>query len=625
MKVLGAHCGSNPAVDTAEPGNPGLSDAEDDVPVPAGSTADRWLPYHKAMYDVVISGGTVIDGTGAERRRADIAIAGGRIVAVGDLSGSPEAAATVDAEGLIVCPGFIDPHTHYDAQIFWDPRATPSNLFGVTSMIAGNCGFTLAPLGDASDGEYLKQMMVKVEGMALEALEEGVRWDWRSFGEYLDRVDASGTAVNLGFLVGHCALRRMVMKDDAVGKEADGEQIAEMRRLLGESIAAGGLGFSTGRSFTHNDGDGNPVPSRWAAVDEVLELCREAGAHEGTTLEWVADGCLNGFSDDEIELMTEMSREGRRPLNWNVLTVDSARPDAYENQLAACEKANEAGARIVALTMPILVGMNMSLGSYCALHQLPGWSEVFTLPCAERIERLRDPETLTWLENQAALPEAGVFSRLTGWDRYLIGDTYSAANEGLKGRTLGDVARERGKRAFHTMAEIAVADELRTVWWPLPTDDDAESWRLRAKAWEHPAVMIGGSDAGAHLDRMAGAPYTCAWIDDCLRGRQLTTLEDAVRHMTDVPARLFGLRGRGRIAEGWFADLVLFDANEIGATDVELVFDLPGGSQRLWSEATGIKRVLVNGTTTVIDGVATEALPGKVLRSGADTETVLVG
>ena len=575
------------------------------------------------MFDLVISSGTVVDGTGAERRRADIAISDGRIAAIGDIAGP--AAETIDADGLIVCPGFVDPHTHYDAQIFWDPRATPSNLFGVTSVIAGNCGFTLAPLGDESDGEYLKQMMVKVEGMALEALEEGVPWDWRSFGEYLDRVEGSGTAVNVGFLVGHCALRRTVMKDDAVGGEAGAEQVAEMRRLLGESIAAGGLGFSTGRSFTHSDGDGRPVPSRWAAWEEVLELCRETAAHEGTTLEWVADGCLNGFSEDEVELMTKMSIEGRRPLNWNVLTVDSARPEAYENQLAACEQANAAGARIVALTMPILVGMNMSLGSYCALHQLPGWSEVFSLAYPERIERLRDPETLTWLENQAALPEAGVFSRLTGWDRYMIGDTYSAANSGLKGRTLGDVARERGKRAFHTMAEIAVADGLRTVWWPLPTDDDAESWRLRAQAWEHPAVMIGGSDAGAHLDRMAGAPYTCAWIDDCLRGRRLTTMENAIRHMTDVPARLFGLRGRGRIEEGWCADIVIFDESEIGATDVELVHDLPGDSPRLWSEATGIKRVLVNGASTVIDGVATEALPGKVLRSGTDTETVLAG
>ena len=574
------------------------------------------------MLDTVIRGGTIVDGTGAEGVRADIGIRDGRIVAVGEVT--EEATETVDATGLVVCPGFVDPHTHYDAQLFWDPRATPSNLFGVTSMIAGNCGFSLAPLGDETDGDYLKRMMVRVEGMALEALDEGVPWNWHTFGEYLDRLSDTGTAVNVGFLVGHCALRRMVMKDDSVGHEATPEQIARMRQLLKESIEAGGIGFSTGRSFTHNDWDGNPVPSRWASWEEVLELCRETSRHEGTTLEWVADGCLNGFDDDEVELMTKMSVEGQRPLNWNVLTIDSARPEAYRNQLAACERANAEGARVVALTMPILVGMNMSLGTFCALHQLPEWKTIFGLPYPERMERLRDHDVVTWLENQAALPEAGVFSRLTGWDDYLVGDTYSETNDGLKGRRLGDIARERGTRAFHTMVEIALADELRTVWWPLPTDDDPESWRLRAQAWEHDAVMIGGSDAGAHLDRMAGAPYTTAWLDDCLRGRQLTSMENAIHHMTDVPARLFGLRDRGRIAEGMHADIVVFDADEIGATDVELVFDLPGEGRRLWSEATGIRRVMVNGVTTVIDGTATDALPGRIMRSGVDTETVAI-
>ena len=295
------------------------------------------------MLDVLIKDGTVIDGTGSAGSQADVGIRDGRIVAIGAIS--EDATETIDASGLVVCPGFVDPHTHYDAQLFWDPRATPSNLFGVTSMIAGNCGFTLAPLGDESDGEYLKKMMVKVEGMAIEALEQGVPWSWSSFGEYLDAVAANGTAINVGFLVGHCALRRHVMKDAAVGSEATPDQIAEMRALLKDSIEAGGIGFSTGRSYTHNDWDGQPVPSRWASEEEVLELCRETSAHEGTTLEWVADGCMNGFSDDEIELMTQMSLAGQRPLNWNVLTVDSARPEDYQNQIRACEQAAEAGAR----------------------------------------------------------------------------------------------------------------------------------------------------------------------------------------------------------------------------------------------------------------------------------------
>ncbi len=346
--------------------------------------------------------------------------------------------------------------------------------------------------------------------------------------------------------------------------------------------------------------------------------------HTGTTLEWVADGCMKGFRDDEVSLMTSMSLAAGRPINWNVLTIDSARPDDYRNQIAACERAAADGARVVALTMPILVGMNMNLGSYCALHMLPDWGEVFGLPVPERMQALRDTATLIRLENSAARPETGVFSRLTGWADYRIGDTYSQANEGLKGRRVGDIARERGQRDFFCLVDICLADDLRTVLWPAPTDDDPESWRLRAAAWEHPAVMIGGSDAGAHLDRMAGACYPTVWIDDCLHGRCLTTLENAVHHMTEVPARLFGLRDRGLIAKDFHADIVIFDPETVGATAAELVADLPGRGKRLWTEATGVRRVLVNGVTTVVDGAAVDALPGRVLRSGIDTETVPV-
>ncbi len=573
------------------------------------------------MLDVVITGGTVIDGTGAAARRADVGLRGGRVVAVGEID--EPAAETIDATGLIVCPGFVDPHTHLDAQLFWDPYVSPSGLHGVTSVIMGNCGFTLAPIADESDIEYLTHMMSKVEGMPLEALVEGVPWNWRSFGEYLDRLDGR-VGVNVAGIVGHNALRRVVMKDDAVGNEATPEQIEQMAELLRDSLRAGGLGFSTTQAYTHSDGAGKPVPSRWATRDEVLALAAVVSEFEGTTLEWVTDGCMGGFSDAEIDLMTDMSLAAGRPLNWNVLTVDSARVGDYQRQLSACTHAAERGARVVALTMPILVGMNMSFGFYCALNMFPGWGDILSLPVDERIAKLRDRDTRIRMENLAASPEAGVFSRLAGWGRYRIGDTYSPENEGLKGRLVADVARERGERDFFCLLDICVADDLRTVLWPGPTDDDAESWRLRAEAWQNPNVMIGGSDAGAHLDRMAGAPYPTMWLDDVIRGRQLTSLEDAVHKMTDVPARLFGLTDRGRLTEGFHADVVLFDPDRVASDDIEVRFDLPGGTKRLFSAARGIRRVMVNGVTTVIDGEPTGALPGTVLRSGRDTETVLV-
>ncbi|MGH9013092.1 MAG: N-acyl-D-amino-acid deacylase family protein [Acidimicrobiia bacterium] len=572
------------------------------------------------MLDYLIRGGTLVDGTGSPGRRADVGVRDGRIVAVGEVD--EDTTATIDADDLVVAPGFVDPHTHYDAQLFWDPAASPSSLHGVTTIIAGNCGFTLAPL-DPNDGDYLRRMMARVEGMPLPALENGVPWNWRTFGDYLARLEGN-LGVNAGFLVGHCALRRNVMGPDSVGNEATPEQVEQMAGLLHQSIEAGGLGFSTTLAFTHSDGDGQPVPSRWAAREEVLALCAAVRDHEGTTLEYVTDGCMRGFRDDEVELMAEMTLAARRPLNWNVLTIDAKEPERYRAQLAACEHAAERGGRAVALTMPVLVEMNMSFRNYCALFMLPDWGAVMNLPVPERIEKLRDPEVRKTLNERAHSPKAGVFVRLASWGRYQIGDTYSATNEGLKGRVVADLAKERGQGTFDTLLDVVIDDELRTVLWPLPPDDDDESWALRAEAWDHPAVLIGGSDAGAHLDRMCGAPYTTSFLADALRGRRLVSMERAVQLITQGPAELFGLRDRGLVREGYHADLVVFDADTVATGDVNLVHDLPGGTARLSADSIGVHHVLVNGRATVVDGKSAGDLPGAVLHSGRDTRTVPV-
>ncbi|MCU0269011.1 MAG: amidohydrolase family protein [Acidimicrobiales bacterium] len=570
------------------------------------------------MLDYLIKGATIVDGTGAPGFVGDVGVRDGRIVAVGDCD--EEARSVLDATGLVVCPGFVDPHTHYDAQILWDPQATPSNVHGVTSIIAGNCGFTLAPI-KPQDADYTRRMMAKVEGMPLAALENGIDWNWHTFGEYLDRIEG-GIGVNAGFLVGHCALRRYVMGSDAVGHEATAEQLDAMVGLLRESIAAGGLGFSTTMARTHSDGDGQPVASRWATPEELVALCGEVGRHEGTTLEGIVDGCLEYFSDDEIDLLVAMSTAARRPINWNVLTVDSRRPDQPWRQLEASSRAAAAGGRIVALTMPVLVPMNMSFLNYCALNMLPGWGPILGLPVPERMEALRDPETRRLLASRADSEEAGVFRRLADFARYVIGDTYAEVNDGLSGRVVADIAAERGQDPFDTLVEIVLADDLRTILWPMPTDNDPDSWALRQQVWADGRAMLGGSDAGAHLDRMSGAEYTTRFLADCLRGRKLVPLERAVQMLTDEPARLFGLRDRGRVAPGWCADLVVFDPEAVGADHARLVDDLPGGTARLTASAHGVVRVLVNGVETVVDNEATGALPGTVLRSGRDTETV---
>ncbi|HEY3144186.1 MAG TPA: amidohydrolase family protein [Acidimicrobiales bacterium] len=576
------------------------------------------------MLDLVIRGATIVDGTGKLGRPGDLGVADGRIVSVAEPGALDDPARTTfDADGLVVTPGFVDPHTHYDAQLFWDPAASPSNVHGVTSIVAGNCGFTLAPL-HAQDADYLRRMMARVEGMPLAALEHGVDWAWESFGEYLDRLDGA-IGVNAGFMVGHCALRRYVMGPEAVGAKASPEQVEAMVALLHESIDAGGLGFSTTLSSSHSDGDGQPVASRHAATEELLALCRAVGQHEGAVLEGAFEGGLDQFSDEEIELVAAMSGAAQRSINWNVLTVDSAVPGRVPRQLQAADAAATQGGRVVALTMPVLVPMNMSFGTFCALFLIPGWGEVLQLPVADKHAKLADPAVRRRMAAQAQSEEAGVFRRLADWARYVIGDTYSAANEGLSGRVVEDIARERGGQdPFDTLVEIVAADDFRTVLWPMPTDNDDASWAMRQEVWSDPRVLLGGSDAGAHLDRMCGATYTTRLLADCLHGRRLASLERAVQMLTEAPAELFGLRDRGRIAEGYHADLVVFDPETVGAAHARLVHDLPGGAARLTAEAEGMVRVYVGGVATVADNQTTGATPGKVLRSGRDTRTVAV-
>ena len=573
------------------------------------------------MLDVVLKGGTVVDGTGAAGFVADVGIRDGRIVAVGAVD--EEAVTVVDATGLVVAPGVVDPHTHYDAQILWDPAASPSNVHGVTSIIAGNCGFTLAPL-EPSGADYLRRMMARVEGMPLGALEDGLDWAWSSFADYLGRIEGN-LGVNAGFLVGHCAVRRLVMGDDAVGGRPTPEQLAEMQRVLDESIAAGALGFSSSQSYTHDDGDGAPVPSRHADDDELFALCDVVGRHEGTTLEYITDGCLRGFTDVEAERMAQMSARAQRPLNWNVLTVDGREPEKVAQQLRPSDRAAEIGGRVVALTMPTLAGMNMNLATFCALWLLPGWREILDRPIPERIELLRDPEVRRRMDESARSPEAGVVRRLSGWGGYLIGDTFSAANAGLSGRLVADIAAERGISDFDALLDVVIADDLRTVLWPSQSDDDESSWALRAELWEDPRILIGGSDAGAHLDRMCGAPYPTKWLADCIRGRRLVSMETAVRLLTSAPADLFGLVDRGRVVVGAHADLFVFDPETVGAGPLHMESDLPGGNARLVADSTGVAHVFVNGVETVRDGVGTGARPGTLLKSGRDTATVPVG
>jgi N-acyl-D-aspartate/D-glutamate deacylase len=570
------------------------------------------------MLDLLIRGGTVIDGTGAPAVQADIGVDGGRVVAVGEADDT--ARTVIDADGLYVAPGFVDLHTHYDAQLTWDPSASPSPLHGVTTVIGGNCGFSLAPSGP-EHADYLARMMARVEGMPLSSLEQ-LDWSWSGFGDWLGRLDGR-IGVNAGFLVGHSAVRRFVMGEAAVGSPATAEQMASMVATLHRSLEEGALGFSTSQAHTHNDGDGSPVPSRSATRAEIEALCTAVGDHDGTTLEIIVPGCLNGFSDAEVDLMATLSLLANRPVNWNVLGVSAMNRDGLEHQLAASTTAAERGATVVALTLPHTMKIRLSFEHGAILDGLPGWRELFAVPGAERIRQLTDPAVRRRLDERAKSKEAGIIGALANWQMLLIDETSAPENKAYEGRSVGEVATERGQEPFDALLDIVIADDLRTGLRP-PIPESEADWVLKADVWRDGRTVVGGSDAGAHLDVMCGAIYSTSLLGEGVRKRHLLSWEEAVHQLTEVPARLYGLRDRGRLQPDCFADIVIFDPERVGQLPERTRADLPGGASRLYAEAEGIEHVLVNGTEIVTAGSFTGAVPGAVLRSGRDTDTVTV-
>ncbi|MAR55351.1 MAG: aminoacylase [Acidimicrobiaceae bacterium] len=565
------------------------------------------------MFDVVIRNGLVIDGTGAPGQIADVALNDGRIAAVGEVSES--GAREIDAKGLVVAPGFVDIHTHFDAQVFWDTTLSPSPLHGVTTVISGNCGFTIAPL-EPEHGDYMMQMLARVEGMPLTSLQQGVPWNWRTFGEYLDAIDGS-LMPNAGFLVGHSALRRTVMGERSVGEFASEDELKAMKELLAESIEAGGLGFSSSWAKTHNDADGDAVPSRHASQRELVELCAVLKDSPAVALEFIPT--IERFDDEVYQLLTDMSVAADKPLNWNVIFVNARQADLIEEKLQASDFAAQQGGRVIALTAPMPAESRLSFESGFLLDTLHGWLEPMALSNQQKLELLSDPERRNKLNEDAQKPSA--FRGVARWERLTVGEVSKQDLKHLEGRTIGDIAEELGKTPWETLCEIVVEDDLKTGLYPPAAGDNEESWALRQQLWNDERCLIGASDAGAHLDFLATFNYS-TYLLAAARDRNLLSLESAVQKLTDVPARLYGLKDRGRIEDGWCADLVVFDPEKVAPADIEVREDLPGGAWRLYSEAIGVHHVFINGEQAVLDGQFTDARPGTLLRSGRDTEPV---
>jgi N-acyl-D-aspartate/D-glutamate deacylase len=570
------------------------------------------------MLDLVIKGGVVVDGTGAPRRKADVGVRDGRIVVVGAVTDA--ARETIDAGGRIVAPGFIDVHTHYDAQVFWDHSLSPSSYHGVTTVVGGNCGFSIAPLsGRAEDSHYLLHMLARVEGMPVESLEQGVPWDWTSFGDYLSRLDGK-LGLNAAFMVGHSALRRAVMGARATGEQATEAEIAAMQQLLRASLREGGLGFSSTISPTHNDADGKPVPSRYATDEELIALATVVGEFPGTTLEFLP--AVTIFGEAQMERMTKLSVAAQRPLNWNLIVPNSANPDLLKLQLGAGDHAAKHGGKVVGLAIAGPITTRLNFTTVFVLDALPGWGGIARMSIEERMQALRDPAVREQLDSMANSEAAGVFRGLARWETYTIVEVFEAANKPLEGLTVAKIAEMQGKKPFDALLDLCLSENLKTSFAPPAFGGDDATYRLRAEVWQDWRTVIGGSDAGAHLDMIDTFAFSSQVLGPAVRERGLLSLERAVQLITQAPAELIGFTDRGTIREGNWADLVVFDADRIGCGPLHTRFDLPGGAGRLYAEAEGVGHVIVNGKEVVRDNRLTGVESGRVLRSGRDTYTV---
>ena len=549
---------------------------------------------------------------------ADLGLRGGRIAAIGDLSAG-EAANTVDAAGKVVCPGFVDVHTHLDAQVFWDTTLSPSPLHGVTSVIGGNCGFTIAPLtDDPADGEYLMQMLARVEGMPLKSLQVGVPWNWRSTAEYFDAFDGT-LSINTAFKVGHSALRRVVMGPDCVKREATPEELAQMQDLLRAGLEAGALGFSSSYARTHNDPFGNMVPSRYASRHELVELARVCSEFEGTSLELIP--CVGPFDDAAITLMTNMSVAAQDPAQLECDDRGRGQPGRVLRQ-AGGQRSRQGQWRQSRCPHPFRWPSRFGSAWPAGLCSTP--CPTGRGPCS----LLRRRRWRFWPTRPSATAWPSWPASPAPFRAWPTGPPRSSSTRSpprtssTRGAPWARSPRAEGKKPFDALCDIVLTDELKTSFGTPPPVSSDEDWKARMEIWRDGRAVIGASDAGAHLDLFMTANYTTSMLGQCMRERGLISTEEAVHLMTDVQAKLYGLRERGQLQEGWHGDVVVLDESRVGARPLTTVADLPAGAPRLYGEADGIDHVFCNGEEIVRDGQFTDARPGKHLRSGSDTERV---
>ncbi len=561
------------------------------------------------MADLVIRGALLCDGSGREAARGDLAVTGGRIAAVGRVA--ERGARELDGAGLALAPGFIDVHTHYDCQLFWDPQASPSPWHGVTTVVMGNCGFTIAPCREA-DRETLMQLLLFVEGMPIETLRAGIAWAWEDFAGYLGALERRGVGPNVAAFIGHSAVRYRVMGRAAVERAATPEECAAMAALVREGMAAGAIGWSTSLSPTHFFGDGTPAPSRLADEAELLALARALADLERGVIEIAPRTTIGPPADkaEEQRSFAGLARASGKVVSWAPLLDNPFAPGSAQQIIAEAAELQARGVQVVPQVgcRPLEVRFDFTEPAFY-LEQNPFWRPIMAKSRDERRRLFADAEFRAELGRQTGF----VAALAQGWDRLVL---RLAASEGVRrwqDRSVAEIAAAEGRAPLDVFCDLVLEDGLATQWGVVLMNYDE---RAVAELIRHPAGLLALSDAGAHVDTLCDQGFTSYLLGHWVRELRALALEEAVRLVTAVPAERYGLHGRGRLAPGYAADLVLFDPARVAMRPTEMVYDLPRGQRRLLQRAEGIVDVLVNGAPVVADGAPTGRRPGRVLRGG---------
>jgi N-acyl-D-amino-acid deacylase len=562
------------------------------------------------IFDLVVRGGRVIDGTGMPAYDADIAVLGGRIVRLGRVSAEDVGSArrVLDVEGSTVMPGFVDIHTHYDAQLHFEPTASPSSWHGVTTVITGNCGFTIAPARDG-DAAWLLEMLSRVEGMSAPALQAGVPFQGGSFGNFLDGLEGR-IGVNMAAYVGHSAIRRYVMGNDASERPATATEIVDMEEVLRQAMTGGAHGFSTSQLELHQAHDGHPVPSNLATEDEIVALCSVLAEFDRGAIEIIPRSFSEGYDDRDRLLLRRMVAASGKPIDLNTVVWFPNQPEGWIRTMEFIEEQTARGARLYPMYAVHKGGAYFSLETTFLFDDVPALRQALLLPEDERGEALRDPAVRARIRRDLVGPPVPSFPF-----NFAVTTVYaveSQVHSHWVGRTVTELVEERGGDPLDAFLDLCLEDSLRTTFFVTPLSE--RGGRVVTEALvRNPLAMAGSSDAGAHLASFVGADYTTRllteWVPEPFR------LEEAVRRITSIPASVHGLTDRGVIRPGAWADLVVVDLDRLAVGPTHWVQDFPASGGRLIVDAEGYRAVIVNGEILFDEGSHTGALPGHIIRN----------